>query len=73
MFVKKSNIKFTTNVIVSTYNLWYNLQVLQLLMLQPSVVYTETKPPSLKALITDPYIILAAGKKNDPLTNIKYN
>lgn len=48
-------------------------QVLQLLMLQPSVVYTETKPPSLKSLITDPYIILAAGKKNDPLTNVKYN
>ncbi|KAL6423225.1 hypothetical protein ACFW04_010114 [Cataglyphis niger] len=35
--------------------------LLQLLMLQPSVVYTETKPPSLKSLITDPYIILAAG------------
>ncbi|EFN70897.1 Synaptic vesicular amine transporter [Camponotus floridanus] len=35
--------------------------LLQLLMLQPSVVYTETKPPSLKSLVTDPYIILAAG------------
>ncbi|CAL1679705.1 unnamed protein product [Lasius platythorax] len=35
--------------------------LLQLLMLQPSVVYTETNPPSLKSLITDPYIILAAG------------
>lgn len=40
-------------------------------MLQPSVVYTETKPPSLKSLITDPYIVLAAGRKN-PLSNIKY-
>ncbi|XP_017889817.1 synaptic vesicular amine transporter [Ceratina calcarata] len=35
--------------------------ILQLLVLQPSVVYTEAEPPSLKALITDPYIILVAG------------
>ncbi|XP_035740683.1 synaptic vesicular amine transporter-like [Vespa mandarinia] len=35
--------------------------LLQLLMLQPSVVYTEAEPPSLKSLVTDPYIILAAG------------
>ncbi|XP_012537148.1 synaptic vesicular amine transporter [Monomorium pharaonis] len=35
--------------------------LLQLLMLQPSVVYTEAEPPSLKSLITDPYIVLAAG------------
>ncbi|XP_044003179.1 synaptic vesicular amine transporter isoform X2 [Aphidius gifuensis] len=35
--------------------------LLQLMMLQPSVVYTESEPPSLKALVTDPYIILAAG------------
>ncbi|XP_043465035.1 synaptic vesicular amine transporter isoform X2 [Leptopilina heterotoma] len=35
--------------------------LLQLLMLQPSIVYTEVEPPSLKALITDPYILLAAG------------
>ncbi|XP_015116251.1 synaptic vesicular amine transporter [Diachasma alloeum] len=35
--------------------------LLQLLMLQPSVVYTESPPPSLKALISDPYIIIAAG------------
>nr|XP_012146953.1 PREDICTED: synaptic vesicular amine transporter isoform X3 [Megachile rotundata] len=35
--------------------------ILQLLVLQPSVVYTETEPPSLKSLITDPYIVLAAG------------
>ncbi|KAL0116163.1 hypothetical protein PUN28_011192 [Cardiocondyla obscurior] len=35
--------------------------LLQLLMLQPSVVYTEAEPPSLKSLITDPYIALAAG------------
>lgn len=38
-----------------------NLPVLQLLVLQPSVVYTEADPPSLKTLITDPYIVLAAG------------
>lgn len=35
--------------------------LLQLLMLQPSVVYTEAEPPSLKSLVSDPYIILAAG------------
>ncbi|KZC11104.1 PREDICTED: synaptic vesicular amine transporter [Dufourea novaeangliae] len=35
--------------------------ILQLLVLQPSVVYTEADPPSLKALVTDPYIVLAAG------------
>ncbi|XP_043519423.1 synaptic vesicular amine transporter isoform X1 [Frieseomelitta varia] len=35
--------------------------ILQLLVLQPSVVYTEADPPSLKSLITDPYIALAAG------------
>nr|XP_031847423.1 synaptic vesicular amine transporter-like isoform X2 [Nomia melanderi] len=35
--------------------------LLQLLVLQPSVVYTEAEPPSLKTLITDPYIVLAAG------------
>lgn len=36
--------------------------VLQLLMLQPAVVLQETDPPSLKALVCDPYIIIAAGK-----------
>ncbi|XP_044757435.1 synaptic vesicular amine transporter isoform X2 [Coccinella septempunctata] len=35
--------------------------VLQLLMLQPAVVRQESDPPSLKALVTDPYIIIAAG------------
>ncbi|GAB0097373.1 synaptic vesicular amine transporter [Sergentomyia squamirostris] len=35
--------------------------VLQLLMLQPSVVHADSEPPSLKALICDPYIIIAAG------------
>lgn len=35
--------------------------ILQLLVLQPSVVYTEADPPSLKNLVADPYIILAAG------------
>ncbi|XP_063987021.1 synaptic vesicular amine transporter [Diachasmimorpha longicaudata] len=35
--------------------------LLQLLMLQPSVVYTESPPPSLKSLASDPYIIIAAG------------
>ncbi|KAK0161182.1 hypothetical protein PV327_009680 [Microctonus hyperodae] len=35
--------------------------LLQLLMLQPSIVYTEAESPSLKALVSDPYIIIAAG------------
>ncbi|CAH1104759.1 unnamed protein product [Psylliodes chrysocephalus] len=35
--------------------------LLQLLMLQPSVIRQESDPPSLKALVTDPYIIIAAG------------
>ncbi|XP_071447865.1 synaptic vesicular amine transporter [Hetaerina americana] len=35
--------------------------LLQLLMLQPGVVKQEADPPSLKALIMDPYICVAAG------------
>ncbi|XP_037918023.1 synaptic vesicular amine transporter isoform X2 [Hermetia illucens] len=35
--------------------------LLQLFMLQPSLEHTATDPPSLKSLITDPYIIIAAG------------
>ncbi|XP_063231796.1 synaptic vesicular amine transporter [Bacillus rossius redtenbacheri] len=35
--------------------------LLQLLMLQPAVVLQESDPPSLKALVMDPYIIVAAG------------
>ncbi|XP_019880764.2 synaptic vesicular amine transporter [Aethina tumida] len=35
--------------------------LLQLLMLQPSVIIQDTEPPSLKALVSDPYIIIAAG------------
>ena len=35
--------------------------VLQLFMLQPAVVHTDTDPPSLKTLISDPYILIAAG------------
>ncbi|KAJ4441623.1 hypothetical protein ANN_11479, partial [Periplaneta americana] len=35
--------------------------LLQLLMLQPGVVRQESDPPSLKALVMDPYIIVAAG------------
>lgn len=40
--------------------------VLQLFMLQPSIVHQESDPPSLKALIMDPYILIAAGKFNAP-------
>ncbi|XP_065170035.1 synaptic vesicular amine transporter isoform X1 [Atheta coriaria] len=35
--------------------------LLQLLMLQPTVVRQDCDPPSMKALVTDPYIIIAAG------------
>lgn len=35
--------------------------VLQLFMLQPSIVHQESDPPSLKALVCDPYILIAAG------------
>ncbi|XP_017783428.1 PREDICTED: synaptic vesicular amine transporter [Nicrophorus vespilloides] len=35
--------------------------LLQLLMLQPTIVRQESDPPSLKALVTDPYILVAAG------------
>jgi len=35
--------------------------MLQLLLLQPGVVKQEAEPPSLKSLITDPYILVAAG------------
>lgn len=36
--------------------------VLQLFMLQPSIVIQESDPPSLKSLVCDPYILIAAGK-----------
>jgi MFS transporter, DHA1 family, solute carrier family 18 (vesicular amine transporter), member 1/2 len=35
--------------------------MLQLFMLQPSVTHTEAEAPSLKALVMDPYILIAAG------------
>ncbi|XP_049883367.1 synaptic vesicular amine transporter isoform X2 [Pectinophora gossypiella] len=35
--------------------------LLQLMILQPGVVRQESEPPSLKDLVTDPYIIVAAG------------
>ncbi|XP_047541921.1 synaptic vesicular amine transporter [Vanessa tameamea] len=35
--------------------------LLQLMILQPGVVRQETEPPSLRALVTDPYILVAAG------------
>ena len=35
---------------------------LQLLVLKPKVVKCEDEAPSLKALIMDPYILIAAGK-----------
>lgn len=35
--------------------------MLQLLLLQPGVVKADSDPPSLKSLVMDPYIIIAAG------------
>ncbi|XP_017090759.2 synaptic vesicular amine transporter isoform X1 [Drosophila bipectinata] len=35
--------------------------LLQLFMLQPSIQKAESEPPSLKSLISDPYILIAAG------------
>ncbi|KAL0269228.1 UNVERIFIED_CONTAM: hypothetical protein PYX00_007031 [Menopon gallinae] len=35
--------------------------LLQLMVLQPSVVKTDLEPPSLKSLISDPYILIASG------------
>ncbi|PZC73955.1 synaptic vesicular amine transporter [Helicoverpa armigera] len=35
--------------------------LLQLMILQPGVVRQESDPPSLKALVCDPYILIAAG------------
>ncbi|XP_066259227.1 synaptic vesicular amine transporter [Euwallacea similis] len=35
--------------------------LLQLLMLQPAVIHQESDPPSLRSLIMDPYIMIAAG------------
>lgn len=37
--------------------------VLQLLLLRPGVVKPDTEPPSLKSLISDPYILIAAGEQ----------
>ncbi|XP_055317545.1 synaptic vesicular amine transporter isoform X1 [Sitodiplosis mosellana] len=35
--------------------------VLQLFMLQPKIVQQDCDPPSLKSLVSDPYILIAAG------------
>jgi MFS transporter, DHA1 family, solute carrier family 18 (vesicular amine transporter), member 1/2 len=35
--------------------------VLQLFMLQPSITRQESDPPTLKSLVSDPYILIAAG------------
>lgn len=35
--------------------------VLQLFMLQPKIAIQESDPPSLKSLVSDPYILIAAG------------
>lgn len=35
--------------------------VLQLFMLQPKIIHQDSDPPSLKSLVCDPYILIAAG------------
>lgn len=40
--------------------------VLQLFMLQPKIATQEADPPSLKSLVSDPYILIAAGKRLHP-------
>lgn len=40
---------------------YFPFAVLQLLVLQPGIVKTDLEPPSLKSLITDPYILIASG------------
>jgi MFS transporter, DHA1 family, solute carrier family 18 (vesicular amine transporter), member 1/2 len=37
--------------------------LLQLFMLQPSITRQESDPPTLKSLVSDPYIVIAAGEK----------
>lgn len=39
----------------------FHFLVLQLLLLQPGVVNQEVEPPTLKSLVMDPYILIAAG------------
>lgn len=46
--------------------------VLQLFMLQPSIVIQESDPPSLKSLVCDPYIIIAAGKCSSARVQLFY-
>lgn len=57
IYTKKKKKKISS-IIISLY-----FTGLQLLVLQPGVVYHEADPPSLKALVTDPYIIISAGKE----------
>lgn len=38
--------------------------VLQLFMLQPKIVQQDADPPSLKSLVSDPYILIAAGESS---------
>lgn len=38
--------------------------VLQLFMMQPKIAIQESDPPSLKSLVSDPYILIAAGRSN---------
>ncbi|CAG2056594.1 unnamed protein product [Timema podura] len=40
-------------------------------MLQPAVVRQESDPPSLKALVMDPYIVIAAGESHRTLIDVR--
>ena len=48
------------SIIIKT-TLFFKKLGLQLLVLQPCVTKSEEEAPSLKALVSDPYILIAAG------------
>lgn len=41
---------------------YLSVTVLQLLLLRPGVVKPDSEPPTLKSLVSDPYILVAAGR-----------
>ena len=43
---------------------------LQLLVLQPTITKSDEEAPSLKSLISDPYILIAAGIVDNSLIHI---
>ncbi len=53
--------KSSIHLDLSSANSMHHFSGLQLLVLQPKVTRSEDEAPSLKALIMDPYILIAAG------------